>query len=483
VDSPKAPESRLNRTNLPKLCGSCHKEVYSVYLGSVHGKSWQKGNTDSALCSDCHGEHAVLEHTQAKAPAGAKNIPATCSRCHASEKLAGRYPLSARKYVSYMDSFHGVALAYGDVTVANCASCHGYHEILPSSNLASMTHKSNIVKTCGRCHPGAGENFAKGAIHMEGSPTSDPIVFYVRMFYTLIIGAMTFGFVTMIGLDLYRRYHVVSPKSLGLLLFRMLGLGRRREESAAKSEGSVRTFERLTLNERLQHGTLIVSFMLLVVTGLPLFFYHFKLFHALIPGETLFQLRGAMHRVAAVILIVLSVWHALYILFTHRGHREFLEFLPRWRDITDFIDLVKYSIGKVPSPPRFGKYNIYHKFEYWAVVWGTTVMIATGFLLWFEVESAIFFPKWLLDIARVVHGYEATLAFLAIIIWHFYNVHFNPEVFPLSQLWITGKLTEEEMKMYHPLEYEEIIEEEHLRALEKERLAAASNPLPDKEKT
>lgn len=225
-----------------------------------------------------------------------------------------------------------------------------------------------------------------------------------------------------------------------------------------------KTFERLTLSERIQHIVLVISFMLLVITGAPLFVYKWKLFHVLIASEALFRLRGILHRAGAVMLIVLVVYHLGYILFTRRGRHELWEFLPRFRDLGDFLHLVKYNLGLVKDPPNFGRYNIIHKFEYWAVTWGSCMMILTGFILWFEVQAMIWLPKWIMDVTRVIHGYEATLAFLTIIIWHFYNVHFNPDVFPMSKLWLTGRLTEEEMKKYHPREYEELMKEEESKS-------------------
>jgi len=225
-------------------------------------------------------------------------------------------------------------------------------------------------------------------------------------------------------------------------------------------EGTQRTFERLTLNERIQHIVLVVSFMLLVITGAPLFLYKWAFFHTIMPTEMFFHIRSTLHRAAAVMLIVLVLYHMGYILFTRRGRSELKEFLPRIKDLRDFFHLIKYNLGFAKEGPRFGRYNIIHKFEYWAVGWGSCMMIVTGFILWFEVQAMIWLPKWILDVTRVIHGYEAILAFLTIIIWHFYNVHFNPDVFPMSKLWLNGKLTEEEMKKYHPLEYEELMERE-----------------------
>lgn len=113
-----------------------------------------------------------------------------------------------------------------------------------------------------------------------------------------------------------------------------------------------------------------------------------------------------------------------------------------------------------PTVPKFDRFNFIEKFEYLALAWGSVVMIVTGFALWFQDQAMVVLPKWTLDIAKVIHSYEALLAFLAIIIWHFYHVHLNPEVFPMSRVWLSGEISEHEMKTLHPLEYERIMKTE-----------------------
>jgi len=233
-------------------------------------------------------------------------------------------------------------------------------------------------------------------------------------------------------------------------------------------------FVRMSLQERLQHGLLIVSFSLLVVTGLPLMAYEWRPLQALFSFFT-FYLRGVLHRVAAVMLIVVSVWHLLYMLLTARGRETLRELRLRARDLKDAFEIFMHNLGTTswlyrkgiladffqrhpywlfPDPPRYGRYNFIEKFEYLAVVWGSFVMILTGLFMW-KVELAMrLFPKYVFDVFVAIHSYEAILAFLAIIIWHMYNVHFAPAAFPMSKVWLTGKISREQMMREHPLEYE-----------------------------
>ncbi len=216
-------------------------------------------------------------------------------------------------------------------------------------------------------------------------------------------------------------------------------------------------FERFTLSQRIQHIVLIASFVLLIATGLPLLTANssiMKMFFSF-PGS--FELRGAIHRGAAVALILLSLFHVLYSLLSERGSLDIKKMVFKKKDLHDFIGFIKYNLGKTAVKPKYDRFNFIEKFEYFSVVWGTTIMIITGFMLWQEEATMTFLPKWALDIAAAVHGYEAILAFLAIIIWHLYTVHLNPDFFPMNKVWLTGMLTEEEIKKHHALEYENIV--------------------------
>ncbi|MBI5575291.1 MAG: hypothetical protein HY896_02885 [Deltaproteobacteria bacterium] len=201
------PRSATHRQNIPTLCGKCHPGILEKYEKSVHGKGMRGGIADSPVCTDCHGEHKITKINDPSSPVFAKNIPKTCAsaRCHENAGIASRYAIPKKRFSTYMESFHGIALEYGMTKAANCASCHGFHEILPASDPESKVHPSNIPRTCGKCHPNAGPNFAKGPVHVEVTPQKAMGVFAVRAFYTIFISALVILFVLHVGLELHGR--------------------------------------------------------------------------------------------------------------------------------------------------------------------------------------------------------------------------------------------------------------------------------------
>ncbi len=198
--------SRVYKTHVPKVCGSCHLEAYAGYSTSIHGIDLlEEGNLDAPSCTDCHGEHNILRPTTPGSSVFATNIGKTCAHCHAAETIMGKYGIETTQVETYEESYHGIAVKFGEKTVANCASCHGVHDIRPPEDPRSPVHVSNIPKTCGKCHPGANPNFAKGRIHVEpGSRESGP-VYYVATAFKWLTTTVIFALVIHIILDLNRK--------------------------------------------------------------------------------------------------------------------------------------------------------------------------------------------------------------------------------------------------------------------------------------
>lgn len=208
VLAPKAPASHVNRVNVPKICGHCHLDEYSDYRDGIHGQLLAGGNPDVPVCTSCHGEHTIRSHKDPKSSVYATHVPETCSKCHASQGISDRYKIPRERYETYRESYHGIANEFGSRTVANCASCHGAHAILPSSDPRSSVNKRNLARTCRKCHHGATENFARGKVHVIVSKRENPLLYYVNLgFRILTIGTMTM-LIGHIGLDLFRKWTV-----------------------------------------------------------------------------------------------------------------------------------------------------------------------------------------------------------------------------------------------------------------------------------
>ena len=228
-------------------------------------------------------------------------------------------------------------------------------------------------------------------------------------------------------------------------------------------------YVRMTFGERLQHGTLILSFATLVITGFMLKFpdaWWVAPIRSISPA--VFGIRSLLHRAAGLLLISAGIYHIYYVLFVPRGKQLVRDLRPRLQDLHDAVAVAKHNLGLSKTKPQFDRFSYVEKSEYWALVWGTIVMAATGFILWFDNRFLGIIGKLWWDVAGTVHYYEAWLATLSIIIWHFYFVIFNPDVYPINLAFFKGTITEEEMHDEHPLELQRIKAEE-LRRMDEEK--------------
>jgi cytochrome b subunit of formate dehydrogenase/nitrate/TMAO reductase-like tetraheme cytochrome c subunit len=441
------PSSAVAKLNVASTCGKCHQKIDEQFSGSIHGTALANGVLESPTCTDCHGEHNILSPKDPRSPVAPSNVSAqVCSPCHASVKLTAKYGLATDRFQSFEDSFHGLATRAGDVEVANCASCHGIHDIKPSSDPTSRISPQNIVKTCGKCHPGANQNFARGSVHVVSTPGQDNVISFVAGAYVVLIVVTIGGMFLHNIVDFFRKSKRKLMRRRGLL---------------PQHHVSHRLYLRMSLNERLQHGTLLISFITLVITGFMLRFpdaWWVVSLRDLSP--VVFDLRGIVHRVAGVVLIVVSLYHIYYVLFVPRGKQLLRDLLPVRQDLRDMGNVVSFNLGLRKEKPELGRFSYVEKSEYWALVWGTAIMGATGIILWFDNTFLGLLTKLWWDVSRTVHYYEAWLATLAIVVWHFYFVIFNPDTYPMNLAWWKGTLTEEEMEEEHPRELQRIHDQE-----------------------
>ncbi|HEX9973249.1 MAG TPA: cytochrome b/b6 domain-containing protein [bacterium] len=435
------PTSKINKFNIAKTCSQCHGEIYQEYIESIHGAGLMAGRSDNPVCTDCHAEHAIKMHTDPTSTVYSTVVSKTlCANCHEAERIVAKYGLKDNVVQSYYDSYHGLAVRGGSIVSANCASCHGIHNIRPSIDPKSTIHQDNLTETCGTCHPGVSAQVTKGPIHVYASPQSNKIIYYVTMFYYMMIFGVIGGMVLHNGLD-FRKKLVAKVKGTHEPHFNNFNGG---------------AIERLTANERIQHFLLMGSFTLLVYTGFAMKFPEDWWAAPLIRWEGAFAFRGWLHRIAAAVMIGLSLYHVIYLITKKRGKEQVKALIPKLKDLQDIIQIFQYYLGLAKVKPKFDRYNYVEKAEYWALIWGTVVMSITGFILWFENISLRFFPKWITDVSTVIHLYEAILATLAILVWHFYFQFFDPHVYPMNTTCITGKMKAEDYKDEHPLDYERL---------------------------
>ncbi|MEE9165991.1 MAG: cytochrome b/b6 domain-containing protein [Candidatus Neomarinimicrobiota bacterium] len=231
--------------------------------------------------------------------------------------------------------------------------------------------------------------------------------------------------------------------------------------SRDKKTTETESFQRFSLHFRIQHIVLFLSVIALILTGIPLWFSLGTPGDIRWSQDTIRALGGItiyrqIHLIAAIALIMVSLWHLTYLIFVREGRREFAELLPRWKDFTDLGQNSLYFLGLRKVKPRFDRYTYYEKFDYWAVYWGCVIMIGTGTVLWFPEITERYLPWLTYTLAVEIHADEAVLAAVALFVWHFYNVHFKPSRFPGSLSWWHGRTTGEEMMNDHPMEYEKL---------------------------
>lgn len=426
------PNSKTCICNLDKTCGNCHPKELKDFQKSIHYIALKAGISGAPTCYNCHKSHSILPPDDIRSPLNPANAGHySCAKCHSDDELMKRYGLENDRVSSYEDSYHGLAARRGDQKVAYCQDCHGGHTILPASNPESSINPANLQETCQKCHPNATPEFAKSYTHESFIVEKSPINSWIKRIYILLI----IGF---LGFTFFHNgivwYHYVKQKMKKI------------EEKPVL---------RMNLLERIQHSLLFLSFFTLVISGFALKFPDADWVHFLrkILGTTE-ETRALIHRIAAVVLISDSIIHIVYISFTERGKKLFKAFIPGFKDLVDMIENIKYYLGIRKTQPEFGKFDYAEKIEYWALIWGTFIMAITGIILWFPTFFTSWLPSWIIRAAELIHYFEAWLATLSIIFYHFFFVIFHPEEYPMNLSWLTGKMHKDHYKEKHPADPE-----------------------------
>lgn len=221
--------------------------------------------------------------------------------------------------------------------------------------------------------------------------------------------------------------------------------------------GTQEFFVRFSLSRRIEHVVWFTSFIILATTGLPQKFHN-----AVWAQEFILFLGGVefvrlIHRIFATIMIGAFIYHlvtGIYLLFVKR---ERFYMLPGRKDMQDVITNIKYFFGLSKKRPQYDRFNYIEKFDYWAVFWGMAIMAGSGLVLWAPTWFTRYLPGVVIPISKTAHSDEALLAVLAIAVWHMYNAHFNPRIFPINPTIFTGKIGKQRIMEEHPLEYQRLM--------------------------
>ncbi|WP_163714059.1 cytochrome c3 family protein [Mangrovibacterium lignilyticum] len=426
------PRSSVYPANLAATCGRCHKGIYDEYRESDHAYHETKDKMEFPTCETCHTAHHISEVHQDKFMA---EITAQCGKCH--EQLAE----------TYLETYHGKVYQLGYLQAARCSDCHGAHNILRMDNPNSMIGPRNIVQTCRKCHVDANMKFTGYLTHATHYNRSKfPWLYYTFWVMTSLLLSVFafFGLHTLLWL----------PRSVGVML---------KNRKHAKIEGKQVYVRRFTQSQRITHICVIITFILLALTGMMLKFAYMewaKFLARLIGGAFV---AGIIHRFAAIATFGYFIYHLVSLIQTKKekgqSFRSFIfnpdSLMFNKQDVKDFWASIKWFTGIGPKP-SYGRWTYWEKFDYFAVFWGVVVIGSTGLMLWFPEFFTQIFPGWLINVAQIIHSDEALLAVGFIFTIHFFNTHLRPESFPMDTVIFTGHVSLKEFKAVRPREFEEL---------------------------
>jgi len=435
--------SPINKANVAGTCGKCHLGIEEKYDKSVHGQLLAKGDSRAPACNDCHTAHEI-------------EIPGNAHFKQLSDKRCGSCHQKSLEH--YRDTYHGKAMALGQpnaaTDVAACYDCHGDHNILAVSDPDSQLSKQNIRGTCARCHPGATASFTRYAPHADPLDGNK----YPALHLTFVL--MT---VLLLGVFAFFGGHTLLWLARSVWLYRHDSKTYR--ETKCEIQRDDEWFTRFTPFDRFLHFLVVTSFLLLVITGMPLKFYY------TVWAKTLFHIIGgaqtarSLHRFGALVTflyfglhlidLVRSSWHNRSALRDpESGKWRFGRFwsavfgadsmVPSLQDWREFVAHQKWFFGRGPKP-QFDRWTYWEKFDYFAVFWGIFAIGLSGMIMWFPQFFTAFLPGWVINIALIVHSDEALLAAGFIFTIHFFNTHFRLEKFPMDNVIFSGRISKTEM--------------------------------------
>jgi predicted CXXCH cytochrome family protein len=495
------------------MCGECHAKPSHDFMASVHGNGLLRaGLTVAPACTDCHGAHDIAAVKDPTSRLSKANVVGTCEKCHtfigmrwrlsahgqkwieqsrpgapppvakvsgdgvpleapvcttcheghstSNPMVYGNYLKMARTCVechpnqgdTFRDTFHGQATNLG-LPAATCADCHTAHGMLSAKDPRSTVNQANLSATCGRCHQPINAAFLQFDPHMNPrSESQNRIIYFAWVFMTAL-------FIFVMG---FFALHA------SLWLQRLIVAKLRGELPRLETGGPwVRRFPPLFVGI---HVTIIVTFILLAATGLPLKFSTSGWPHwfASIFGGVVWARR--IHRAAALATFGYAGVYAVYLVREIVWKKRF-ELLWGWKSLVpgprDFVDLwanLKWFLYRAP-PPKLDRWTYWEKFDFFCIFFGVPVIGTSGLMLWFPLLVTRLFPGWVLNIAALEHSDEGLLAVAFIFIFHFFHTHLRPGPFPMDLVIFLGRMPLARFKEERPKEYQRLTESGELESL------------------
>jgi formate dehydrogenase subunit gamma len=213
-----------------------------------------------------------------------------------------------------------------------------------------------------------------------------------------------------------------------------------------------RTFQRFTIGQRWEHLLLLLSFTILLLTGLPQKYRTAAWSQQILTTPERLETIRQIHHIAAILLTAEVLYHLGRAIYLLARRRLLGDMLPTWQDVIDAWQMLKYLLFISKKKPTFGKYNFEQKVTYWFFFFGIGIMVISGFVIWFPILFTRFLPGGIVPAAKLAHSTEAIVAGIFLIIWHVYHVHLER----LNLSIFTGRLNEADMRAYHAAEYERL---------------------------
>jgi cytochrome b subunit of formate dehydrogenase len=508
------PASPVFANNQVETCGSCHEQGLQSYLDSVHGHGLRaSGLLVTAVCASCHGAHGVYSADDKRSTVHVAKVASTCATCHRfiEERLRksvhgrGNGPGGAADRVApggdvqrkatctdchqghdrphhdsarfrrelpslcgdchgrlshgYGLSLHGELSELGYAPAADCADCHGSHDILPPSDPRSPMAAENRLQTCRKCHPSATANLVNFDPHADHKDAEN---------YPLLHGIYVVLMIFLIGTFALFGLH-------SILWFV-------RESIHVLREGRPQTFVpgnvayvRFAPQHRVAHALMMISFLGLAATGLPLKYSHTDWAQWLAPFLGGFGSTSLWHRIFGVVSVLCLVFymvrliHRLFFSRSAGQSRRHVAFspdspVPTRRDFKDFFAMLRWFFGLGPKP-TFERWAYWEKVDFWGAAADSVIIGLTGLILWYPNLFCTFLPGETVNIAKVIHSTQALLATGFVFAIHFYSVWLRPDKFPLDMAMFTGVVSEEELRTERPAYYNRLREEGKLEQL------------------